>query len=297
MASLLSTKNLSKDYIEKIMQKAKEMESCVGDEMKGKILATLFYEPSTRTRLSFETAMLRLGGQVISATDSKSSSLTKGETLSDTAKVVSQYADIIALRHPTIGAAKEMADSVNIPIINAGDGSADHPSQSLLDLYTIIKERGNVNGLKITLSGDLKNSRTASSLIYLLAHYDAKLTFLAPEQLRMKAEVKKFLDKNNISFKETTNVDEALKEADVLYATRVQKERFENPDEYEKLKDSFVFNRKLLEKHNPNMLIMHALPRINEISTDVDDMSGAVYFKQVKNGVSVRMALISLFLA
>lgn len=295
--SLLSTKNLSKDYVDQIMVKAKEMELYAGDTMKGKILAALFYEPSTRTRLSFETAMLRLGGQVISVSDVGSSSLTKGETLADTAKVVSKYADIIAFRHPKVGAAKEMADSASVPVINAGDGSADHPTQALLDLYTIIKEKGKVDGLSITISGDLKNSRTASSLVYLLAHYDVKLKFLAPAQLSMKDEVKDFLNEKGLAFEETTDMNEALNGADVLYATRIQHERFKDLAEYEKLKDSFVFNREILEKHNPDMIIMHALPRVNEIAVDVDNMPGAAYFRQVGNGVSVRMALISSLLA
>lgn len=295
--SLLSTKNLSKEYIESIMNKAKEMEGYKGDVMKGKILAALFYEPSTRTRLSFETAMHRLGGQVLSVADSGTSSLRKGESLADTAKVVSQFADIIAVRHAKVGAAKEFADNSSVPVINAGDGSADHPTQALLDLYTIIDERGKVDGLTVAVSGDLKNSRTASSLTYLLANYDVKLRFLAPDQLPMKDEVKAHLNEKGIEFMETSNVDEALDGADVLYATRVQQERFKDASEYEKLKDTFIFNRTILEKHNPDMLIMHALPRVNEISTDVDDMPGAAYFRQVSNGVLVRMALISLLLA
>lgn len=300
--SLLSTKDLSKDYIEKIMAKAGEMEPYAlkekqGDMMKGKILAALFYEPSTRTRLSFETAMLRLGGQVLSVTDVQSSSLAKGESLEDTAKIVSQYADIIAVRHPEIGSAKKMAENASVPVINAGDGAGDHPTQALLDLYTIIKEKGQVDGLNVTLSGDLKNSRTANSLIYLLANYDVKFKFLSPPQLPMKDEVKKFLDEKGLSYEETSSVEDGLTGADVLYATRVQRERFKDAGEYEKLKDSFIFNRALLEKHNPKMLILHALPRVNEISSDVDDMPGAAYFRQASNGVSVRMALISLLLA
>lgn len=295
--SLLTTKNLSKEFIESVMAKAKEMEGYKGDDMKGKVLAALFYEPSTRTRLSFETAMLHLGGQVLSVADSGTSSLRKGESLADTAKVVTQYADIIAIRHSKVGAAKEFAENSKVPVINAGDGSADHPTQALLDLYTIIKEREKVDGLTVTLSGDLKNSRTASSLIYLLANYDVKLKFLAPPQLPMKDEVKEFLSEKGIEFMETSDTDEALEGADVLYATRVQQERFKDASEYEKLKDTFVFNRATLEKHNPEMLIMHALPRVNEISTDVDDMPGAAYFRQVSNGVSVRKALISLLLA
>lgn len=295
--SLLSTKNLSRQYIESVMAKAKEMKDYKGEEMKGKILAALFYEPSTRSRLSFETAMLKLGGQVLSVADSGTSSLRKGESLADTAKVVSEFADIIAVRHADVGAAKEFADNSSVPVINAGDGTADHPTQALLDLYTIIDERGKVDGLTVTISGDLKNSRTASSLTYLLANYDVKLRFLAPPQLPMKEEVEAHLNEKGVEFLETSDVDEALSETDVLYATRVQQERFADAAEYESLKDTFVFNRTILEKHNPDMLIMHALPRLNEISTDVDDMPGAAYFRQVGNGVLVRMALISLLLA
>ena len=300
--SLITTKNLSKKQLDAIIQKAQEMEPYAqkkrsGTMMNGKILATLFYEPSTRTRLSFETAMLRMGGSVISVADADSSSLAKGETIADTARVVSRYADIIAIRHPKKGSAKEAAAHADIPVINAGDGAGDHPTQALLDLYTIKKERDSIDGLHIVLSGDLAHSRTAGSLVYLLAHYNVSLTFLAPEAMSMRQDVKDILNDKGIAYNETDDTDKALRNADVLYATRVQHERFENKKEYERLKDRFVFNRKLIEKHNAHMLILHPLPRIYELSTDVDDLPGAAYFRQVSNGVSIRMALISLLLS
>ncbi len=300
--SLITTKNLSKKQIDAIMQKASEMEPYAqkkrnGTMMNGTILATLFYEPSTRTRLSFETAMMRMGGKVISVADADSSSLSKGETLADTARVVSRYADIIVIRHPKRGSAKEVAEYADVPVINAGDGAGDHPTQALLDLYTIKKEKENMEGLNIVLSGDLAHSRTAGSLAYLLAHYNVNLTFLAPEAMRMKQEVKDFLHEKGVSYSETDDTDKALENANVLYATRVQHERFEDQEEYDRLKDKFVFDRALIEKHNAFMLILHPLPRVYELSTDLDDLPGAAYFRQVGNGVSIRMALISLLLS
>ncbi|MBD3156940.1 aspartate carbamoyltransferase [Candidatus Peregrinibacteria bacterium] len=300
--SLITTKNLSKKQLDAIMNKAQEMEPYAqkkqaGTMMKGRILATLFYEPSTRTRLSFETAMLRMGGSVISVADADSSSLAKGETIADTARVVSRYADIIAIRHPKEGSAREAADYADVPIINAGDGAGDHPTQGLLDVYTIQKEKGTMEGLNIVLSGDLTHSRTAGSLAYLLAHYGVNLTFLAPESMRMKEEVTTFLREKGVSYTETDDTDTALRNADVLYATRVQRERFSNQKEYDRLKDRFVFNKALIEKHNASMLILHPLPRVYELSTDLDEVPGAAYFRQVSNGVSIRMALISLLLS
>lgn len=300
--SLITTKNLSKKQIDTIMHKAQEMEPYAqkkqtGTMMNGRILATLFYEPSTRTRLSFETAMLRMGGSVISVADADSSSLAKGETIADTARVVSRYADIVAMRHPKEGSAQEAADYADVPIINAGDGAGDHPTQALLDIYTIQKEKKTMKGLHIVLSGDLAHSRTAGSLVYLLSHYGVNLTFLAPESLRMKEEVTTFLREKGVSYTETDDTDTALRNADVLYATRVQRERFSDQKEYDRLKDRFVFNRELIEKHNTSMLILHPLPRVYELSTDLDEVPGAAYFRQVSNGVSIRMALISLLLS
>jgi aspartate carbamoyltransferase catalytic subunit len=299
---ILSTQDLSKDEIEQILQTAETFEPYArkekrGDQLKGKVLAALFYEPSTRTRLSFETAMTRLGGDVVSVTDIGTTSMgMKGETIADTAKVISNFADIVAIRHAEIGSAKEFADNASVPVINAGDGTNQHPSQALLDLYTIKKERGKIDGLTIGFSGDLKFGRTANSLVYLLSNYDVKIRFIAPKALEMKSEVKDFLKEKGVEFEETEDFNSGIEGVDVLYVSRVQKDRFEDMDEYERLKDVYILTRKLVEEKSPEMLILHALPRVNEIAKDCDDLPGAAYFKQVQNGIAVRMALLSILL-
>jgi aspartate carbamoyltransferase catalytic subunit len=294
---LLTTQSLKKAEIEEILALAKEMEPYaqkrkMGDLMKGKVLAALFYEPSTRTRLSFETAMLRLGGEVISVTDVSTSSISKGESLKDTAKVISQFADIVAIRHSQNGAAKEFAEGSSVPVINAGDGISQHPSQALLDAYTIQKELGKIDGLTIAISGDLKYGRTPNSLAFLLSNFNVKFRFISPDELKMKPEVITHLNRLKIPYEQTTNFEEGMKGVDVLYMTRIQRERFEDYEEYERLKNVFVLTKELVLKNNPKMLIMHPLPRVNEISPDVDDLKNAAYFKQVENGVAVRMAII-----
>lgn len=294
MDNLLSSNELSKNQIEEILQKADSFLDYRGDDLKGKILAALFYEPSTRTRLSFETAMHRLGGSVISVTDVESSSIKKGETLDDTARVVSQFADVVAIRHPDSGSASTFAKNSQIPVINAGDGAGQHPTQGLLDLYTIKKELGKVDGLKVVMTGDLRYSRCTNSLVYLLANYDVSFRFVAPPELKMKPEVKEFLDEKGIKYEEIENFKEGIEDADVLYCTRIQQERFADSQEYDKLKDVYILNKKLVEKLCPNAIIMHPLPRVHEISHDVDELKNAVYFKQVKYGVAVRMALLTL---
>jgi len=299
---LLSTQSLKKSEIDEILALAKEMEPYSqkkkqGDLMKGKVLAALFYEPSTRTRLSFETAMLRLGGEVISVMDVSTSSIAKGESLTDTAKVISQFVDIVAIRHSQNGAAHEFSLGSSVPVINAGDGISQHPSQALLDAYTIQKELGKIDGLTIAISGDLKYGRTPNSLAFLLSNYNVKFRFISPKELKMKPEVITHLNRLNIPYEETTQFEEGIKNVDVLYMTRIQKERFENFKEYERLKNVYVLNKKLVEKNNPKMLIMHPLPRVNEISTDVDELKNAAYFRQVENGVAVRMAIISHLLS
>ncbi len=287
------------DEIDLIVRTARE---CAGaltrgevlDRMRGKVLSTLFYEPSTRTRLSFEAAMHRLGGAVVSVAEAKSTSAAKGESLSDTIRTVSGYADVIVLRHPQIGAAEEAAGVTDVPVINAGDGAGQHPTQSLLDLYTILEEQGRVDGLRIALVGDLKNGRTVHSLADLLANYDVSFRFVAPEALRMPREVVDRLRIRGISVDESIDLAAAIPDVDVVYMTRIQRERFDDPAEYDRLKDSYVLTRQALSSAKDTVTIMHPLPRVNEIATDVDGLPGAAYFRQSANGVPVRMALLSL---
>jgi aspartate carbamoyltransferase len=264
------------------------------DLMKGYVLGALFFEPSTRTRLSFETAMHRLGGNVVGFADSTSTSAKKGESLADTIRTVDQYVDIIAMRHPQIGSAKLAAGVAEAPILNGGDGAGQHPTQALLDLFTIQSECGQVDGKTIVLCGDLKNGRTVHAGVELYKHYDCKLIFVAPEQLRMPAAITAGLREHGVSVEETTELEPALAQADVFYMTRIQGERFADPAEYERLKGSYILTREMIDRLNPAVTILHPLPRVNEISTDVDELSGAAYFRQVKNGVYVRMALIAL---
>jgi aspartate carbamoyltransferase catalytic subunit len=266
------------------------------DLLHGYVLATLFFEPSTRTRLSFETAMHRLGGSVIGFSSAESTSTAKGETLADTIHTVDQYADIIAMRHPAIGSAKIAAEAADAPVINGGDGAGQHPTQALLDLYTIRSEGSNVDGATLVLCGDLKNGRTVHSGVELYKHYRCKLVFVAPEQLRMPAEITARLRSQGVAVEETPDLAAALKQADFLYMTRIQKERFADPAEYEKLKGSYILNRAMIEQSNPNVRVMHPLPRVNEIDTDVDALPNAAYFRQMKNGVYIRMALLALIM-
>ncbi len=276
-------------------KKSREKEEL--DILKGKIMASLFFEPSTRTRFSFESAIHRLGGKVIATTDAIYSSMAKGETLKDTIKTIEKYADIIVIRHPQKGSAKIAARCTKIPVINAGDGPGEHPTQALLDFYTIKKEKRRVSGLKISMVGDLKYGRTVHSLVKLLSNYEnLEFCFISPKELKMPKEYLEILKEKKIKYTETDNLECNLGDLDVLYMTRVQKERFENEKDYEKLKDSFILNKKLLEKAKNGMIVMHPLPRINEISTDVDCDPRAKYFDQVENGLFVRMALLSLVL-
>jgi len=300
-ADILSTKSFSKSDIEKIVEVADEFLPYAKKEksselLKGQVLASLFYEPSTRTRLSFETAMERLGGNVITVTGTESSSLAKGETLSDTARVIENFADVMVVRHNKPGSVDEMGRAANVPVINAGDGEGEHPTQALLDIFTMIKERGELEGLTVAMVGDLKYGRTVHSLSYLLAHFGVKLILVSPDQLKMPGEVTDYLKEKGIEFEETEDMEEALKHAEVCYMTRVQKERFDDPAEYEKFKNFYVLTKEGIEKHNAKMTIMHPLPRVGEISLNVDDLPGAAYFRQVQNGVAVRMALLALVL-
>ena len=264
--------------------------------LKGKILATLFFEPSTRTRLSFETAMQRLGGGVVSLGSVESSSVAKGETLKDTVKTVSQYADVIVIRHPRTGSAKEAADAVPIPIINAGDGTGQHPTQALLDIYTIKKELGSLKNITISMAGDLKNGRTVHALVELLSLYQAKFYFVSPNLLRMPEEISSSLRGKGMEVIETGDMAEAARASDLIYMTRVQKERFEDLSEYERVKGSYIINKAFLDRLKKRVIILHPLPRVDEISTDVDEYPGAAYFRQMRNGVFIRMALLAMIL-
>ncbi len=261
---------------------------------KGKKLATLFFEPSTRTRMSFEAAMYELGGNVISMTDAASSSASKGESVSDTAKVVSCYADIIAMRHPKEGAAYVAARAASIPVINAGDGGHCHPTQTLADLLTIYREKGRFNDLTVGLCGDLKFGRTVHSLINALSRYSGiKFVLISPEELKLPSYVKRDSIKNkNIPYVQTTDLESVIPELDILYMTRVQRERFFNEEDYLRLKDSYILTPDKLENAKKDLTIMHPLPRVNEISVAIDNDPRACYFKQVLNGKYMRMALI-----
>lgn len=265
------------------------------DILKGKILANIFFEPSTRTRLSFEAAMLKLGGSNIGFADAESASVKKGENLADTIRTVENYADIIALRHPLEGAAKLAAEFAKIPVINAGSGAEEHPTQALVDLYTIQKEKGSIDGLKVALLGDLRYGRTVHSLAYALSLYNVELTLVSPETLRMRREVIHTIE-NKIPVSETENLEEAVQNADVLYATRIQRERFPDQAEYSKVKGAYRINLKTLSNAKKDLILLHPLPRVDEIAPEVDATPQAKYFHQVWNGIVVRMALLGLVL-
>lgn len=268
------------------------------DLCKGKLLATLFYEPSTRTRLSFESAMLRLGGQVIGFSEPGASSVSKGESLRDTIQTVNCYADIIAMRHPLEGAAKLASIYSNIPIINAGDGGHQHPTQTLTDLVTIRKYKETLSGNTVALCGDLKYGRTVHSLIKALSRYkNNKFILISPEELKLPNYIKtEILDKNNIEYKEITSLEDGIKEADILYMTRIQRERFEDLEDYKRLKDIYILDEEKMSLADENLIVMHPLPRVNEITYEVDSDKRAKYFNQAKFGMYVRMALIAKML-
>jgi aspartate carbamoyltransferase catalytic subunit len=262
--------------------------------LKGKILATLFFEPSTRTRLSFEAAMQKLGGGVISLGSLESSSVAKGESLTDTAQTVAQYADVIVLRHPRQGSAKEAADAVSVPVINAGDGAGQHPTQALLDIYTIRKELGSLKNLKVCLAGDLKYGRTVHALAEVLSLFGARLYFVSPSLLRMPEEISAGLRSRGIEVTETEDLLQAASLSDLVYMTRIQKERFSDLGEYERVKGSYVINSQFLSQLKKEITLMHPLPRVDEIHPEVDQYAGAAYFRQMRNGVFIRMALLAM---
>ena len=298
---ILHGNQFSRKQIDAIIKVASELEKELKKKdslnlLKGKILATLFFEPSTRTRLSFEAAMQRLGGGVISMGSVESSSVAKGETLTDTVRTVSQYADVIVIRHPRAGSAKEAADAVPIPVINAGDGIGQHPTQALLDIYTIKKELGSMKNLKVSLVGDLKNGRTVHALVEILSHFAVSLYFVSPSLLRMPEEITVQLKEKGCDVTETEDLALAASRSDLIYMTRIQKERFTDLSEYERVKGSYIINREFIDRLKKKITILHPLPRVDEINPDVDAYPGAAYFRQMRNGVYVRMALLSMIL-
>jgi aspartate carbamoyltransferase len=276
----------------------REMVSRIGtfDLLKGKILANLFYEPSTRTSSSFTSAMERLGGSVIPINEVRYSSVSKGESLPDTVRTLECYADVIVLRHPEVGASALAAQYARKPVINAGDGVGEHPTQALLDLFTIVEELDRVDGLTVTMLGDLKYGRTVHSLARLLSLFDVRLNYVSPEILRMPGEIIAELNEHGLSQVEAHTLEEALPETDVLYVTRVQKERFSDPAEYDQVKDAFVITPAVLQQAKEEMIVMHPLPRVNEISLEVDEDPRAAYFRQMEYGLYVRMALLAMVL-
>ena len=292
--SLVSITDYSKEKILQILEKAAEFEKNPNQKiLDGKVVATLFFEPSTRTRLSFETAVNRLGGRIIGFADKATTSGTKGETLKDTIIMVSNYADLIVMRNPIEGAARYASEVSRVPIINAGDGANQHPTQTMLDLYSIKKTQGKLENLKICMVGDLKYGRTVHSLIMAMYHFNPTFSFIAPKELEMPEEYKLFCHEHNIQFEEHTELNEAnIADADILYMTRVQKERFTDLYEYERVKDVYTLRNKMLENTKPNMRILHPLPRVNEIDQDVDNNEKAYYFEQARNGVFARQAVI-----
>ena len=284
------------DYL-KILETAAEFENnSYQNLLGGRVIATLFFEPSTRTRLSFESAINRLGGRVIGFSDLSTTSVTKGETLYDTIRVVSNFAEMIVMRHPLEGSARYASEQSNIPIVNAGDGANQHPTQTLLDLYSIQKTQGKIDGLKISMVGDLKYGRTVHSLLMALSVFNASFYFISPDELKMPEEYKLHLDKLGLKYYESRDLEGNLQEADVIYMTRVQKERFSDPIEYERTKNAYVLKDEMLEGTKDTMKIMHPLPRVNEIHTNVDGNPKAYYFQQTENGVYIRQAIISLIL-
>ncbi len=299
MNHIISAAQFSKEEVEKILFRAEEMEKSVKEGkvnkiLENKIVAAMFFEPSTRTRLSFETAALKLGAQVIGAENAmENSSAYKGETIEDTTRMLSAYADVIVMRHPTAGTAEAASKVATKPIINAGDGANQHPSQGFLDLYTIKKEHGRLDNLNIGFGGDLLNSRTLRSLLPFLRFYSGnKFYFISPKELELPREFIAELHENNVNFEELRSLDEKIGELDVLYMTRVQKERFPDEASYDKVKNLFIFKKEHLNSLKENAIIMHPLPKINEIEIEVDSDKRAAYFRQAENGLYARMALL-----
>ncbi|MGE5484684.1 MAG: aspartate carbamoyltransferase [Ignavibacteriales bacterium] len=296
---ILTTKQFSMEELDLVLSTAAGFERALKERsilnnLEGCIMASLFFEASTRTRLSFEAAALRLSGRVISMPEAAVSSLAKGESIADTAKTVDGYADVIVIRHALKGSAQTAADYAIHPVINGGDGAGQHPTQALLDLYTIFKEEGRVSGLTITLLGDLKNGRTVHSLSYLMAKYGNRMIFASPPSLAMPPEITAELRELGAGVVETSDAEAAMAESDIVYVTRIQRERFEDPAEYERVKGSYIIDMKAIQRAKKGIKVMHPLPRVDEIATEVDSYEGATYFRQAHNSIPTRMALLAL---
>jgi aspartate carbamoyltransferase catalytic subunit len=299
---VLESQQFSRELLDEIFERADAMRADPlrsAGRLQGRIMAALFYEPSTRTRLSFESAMLRLGGRTIGTDNAREfSSAAKGETLEDTIRIVGGYADVIVLRHPEEGAAARAASVSDVPVINGGDGKGQHPTQSLLDLYTIKDELGRVDGVRVAIVGDLANGRTARSLAYLLSKYrDVELWFVAPPEVEMARDIKEHLDKHQVPWHETRDLDEVLPMVDVVYQTRIQKERFTDEAAYRALQGVYVVDSDTMARLSPYAIVMHPLPRVDEIDRVVDSDPRAAYFRQARNGVQIRMALLDMVLS
>jgi aspartate carbamoyltransferase catalytic subunit len=295
--SLISIDDFTKDEFISILDMAEEFEKNPNQRiLEGKVVATLFFEPSTRTRLSFESAVNRLGGRVIGFSDTSSTSVKKGESLKDTIKTVANYCDLIVMRHPVEGSARFASEVSSVPIINAGDGANQHPTQCLLDLYSIRKTQGKLNDLDIAFVGDLKYGRTVHSLAIALTQFNTTYHLVSPIELKLPSAVKLYIKERDRVYHQYTKLSDAIPKADVLYVTRIQRERFTDPIDYEKVKNSYNLHKAMLEGMKPNLKVLHPLPRVNEINEDVDDTTQAYYFQQALNGVYVRQALLKAIL-
>ncbi len=300
-SDFVSIRDFTKEQISAVLNRSSQMVPYASaekrtDVMRGRILGTLFYEPSTRTRLSFEAAMLRMGGSVMGFSTPMGTSVEKGETLSDTIRVTESYADMLVIRHPLEGAARLAADLSSKPVINAGDGAGQHPTQTVLDLYTMIEAKGKLEGLNVVLLGDLKFGRTVHSLAEALSMFGANITLVAPQSLQMTRDVIAQIELNGVKPKTGISLEDAVKDADILYVTRIQKERFPDAAEYAKVSGSYRIDMKLLAHAKSTMSVMHPLPRINEISPEVDATEHSLYFRQAANGIPVRMAILCMLM-
>lgn len=290
-------REISKDEILSILSSANRIEkNLIKPNLTGKIMAALFFEPSTRTRFSFESAMKKLGGEVILLSGVQGTSVEKGESLKDTLKVIEKYADVIVMRHKAEGSARFASENVHIPVVNAGDGANQHPTQALLDLYSIQKTQGTLENIKIAMVGDLKYGRTVHSLSQGLSYFNPTIYFVSPESLRMPDNIKFDLKEKGIVFEEKEKIEEVIDKVDILYMTRIQRERFPDPMEYEKVKNAYILTKEMLWGAKENLKVLHPLPRLNEIPEDIDSTNYAYYFEQVRNGLFVRQAIISMLL-
>lgn len=295
--NLISISDYNKEEYLYILKLAEDFEkNPVQDVAKGKVVATLFFEPSTRTRLSFESAVCRMGAKVIGFSDASNSSTAKGESLADTIRTVSCYADLIVMRHPLEGAARVASEVATVPVINAGDGANQHPTQCMLDLYSIMKTQGTLDNLNIAMVGDLKYGRTVHSLVEAMSNFNTTFHLVSPESLKLPSQVKMHIKRKNLKYFQYTEIPDVMDKVDILYMTRVQRERFLDIQDYEKVKNSYVLDKSMLINCKPNMRVLHPLPRVNEIATNVDATPQAYYFQQAQNGVYVRQALIAAIL-